>query len=409
MQKLTSVDAVIEDARSEMERLSYSKKSISTHVWTWNKFRKYAQDHCADNFTEELVDNFLRDTFDYPQIYADGTPMPKKVRNRVRSIRILHEFHFFGVLPGKLLPPITECPEPYKRVYEQYRKSCDKEGRTERTKVIYARTALQFTLLLEERGVNRYGEITADDVNAFVALQQGYTKHTVKAKFQTLKIFLRYLHEEGYVDNDFNDCVPRVRIYAKGHIPSTLTAEQTEQLITSFDRANPIGKRDYAIVLLALELGLRSSDISNLQFDDIDWTRKRIRIVQKKTKKALELPLPRSVSNAIVEYMRHGRPNSKVPFVFVRHIAPYGQYHELWNVMQRALSISGIKIPDESTKGLHILRHTLGSNLLKKGVPLPTITEILGQRSVITTEIYLHTDTEGLRQCALDAEVLVNG
>ena len=127
------------------------------------------------------------------------------------------------------------------------------------------------------------------------------------------------------------------------------------------------------------------------------------------TQKALELPMPISVTNAIIEYMKHGRPKSKVPFVFVQHVAPYGQYNELWNVMQRALRSTGIYLEEESSKGLHILRHTLGTNLLKNGVPPSTIAEIFGQRNITTTEIYLHTDTDGLRKCAIDPEVLVNG
>jgi site-specific recombinase XerD len=294
-------------------------------------------------------------------------------------------------------------------VYEQYWEYCSKENRTERTKINYARTALRFTLFLQERGKKFYCDIDTSDVDDFVALQQGYTKNTVKAKFITLRIFLRYLHDEGHVGKDFSYRIPRVRIYAKGHIPATLSGEQTERLITSFDRGNPIGKRDYAIVLLALELGLRSCDISNLQFSNIDWVQKRVRIIQEKTSKVLELPLPNNVSNAIIEYLKHGRPKSKVPFIFVQHNAPYGQYRELWNVMQRALYAAGIRLEEESTKGLHVLRHTLGTNLLKKGVPLSSIAEIFGQRSVITTEIYLHTDTDGLRKCALDPEVLSDG
>lgn len=410
MQKCVRIDVVIENARCEMLRLAYSKTTVKNHVGVWNNLLRYAEKRGDANFTAELAEEFLSETLNYPQIYADGKPMAKGTISKIRSIRILQDFHFLGVLPMKLMPSPTGCPELFKDVYEQYREYCSTKGRIEETGAVYARTAMQFTLLLEERGLKGYAEIGEPDVDTFVMLQEGYTKHTVKAKFRTLKTFLRYLHDEGHVAKDFSPRIPHVRTYAKGRIPTTLSNEQTKQLISSFDRGNPLGKRDYAILLVALELGLRGSDISNLRFENIDWVQRCIRIVQDKTQNVLELPMSNRVSNAIIEYLRHGRPKSKASFVFVKHIAPYDQYGDMSKVMRKALSAAGIRMEEGSSNGLHILRHTLGTNLLKNGFSLHRIAEILGQRNIITTEIYAHTDIDGLRKCAIDPEeVLGNG
>jgi site-specific recombinase XerD len=409
MQKTVSIDTAIENVRNEMLRLAYSKLTIKTHEYEWEKFRKYAVERNVKIFTAEIAEDFLSDTLNYPNVYASGTPLKQGTISKIRSIRVLQDFHFFGKLPGMLRKQPSKYPEPYNETFEKYRKHCDVDNRNKHTKTQYMTTAGQFTQHLLKRDVANYGAVTVADVDDFIVLQQGYTKHTVKMKFRILKAFLCFLYNEGHIIEDFSDRIPRVRTYTKGRIPATLSIEQAEQIMKSFDRGNPIGKRDYAVMIFALELGIRSCDIKNLRFDDIDWVQKCIKIIQDKTNKTLELPMPNNVSNAVIEYLKHGRPESKSSFVFIKHKAPYNQGIDTWKIMRQALSSAGIRIEDESTKGLHLLRHTLGTNLLKNGVPLSTIAEILGHRNVTTTEIYVHTDTDGLRKCALDTEVFDNG
>ncbi|WP_304433336.1 site-specific integrase, partial [Acutalibacter muris] len=271
------------------------------------------------------------------------------------------------------------------------------------------RTAENFLDFVEGCGVTDCRNITSEMVDKFIVLQQCYTKHTVKMKLRTAKVFFRYLFEEGYVDTDFSYRVPNVTIFRKGHIPTTLTSEQCEKLLNGIDRGNPIGLRDYAIILLALTLGLRDSDIRELRFDNFDWTNKKVSIVQEKTNHTLDLPLPDHVIAAIAAYLKNGRPQVKSPYIFLQHKAPYRQMQGLYDVMGRALASAGISLGRDKSKGLHVLRHSLASNLLEQGVPLSTISEILGQRDYRSTDIYLHTDIVGLRKCALDPEVLGNG
>ena len=96
-----------------------------------------------------------------------------------------------------------------------------------------------------------------------------------------------------------------------------------QKLLTSVDRSNPLGRRDYAILIMAAKLGLRVSDIINLTFDEIDWTKKTLSITQQKTGKLVELPLTEDVGWAIIDYLQHGRPESECIHVFIKHCAPY--------------------------------------------------------------------------------------
>ena len=224
-----------------------------------------------------------------------------------------------------------------------------------------------------------------------------------------LKRFLKFLLEKKYIQQDFQDYVPSVKLYSKTKVPSTLTIEQKEKLLQCIDRGNPTGKRDYAILLLASELELRTSDIRNLCFENLDWRQGKITLFQQKTGNSLELPLPCHISNAIIDYLKHGRPHVSEPYIFLKHRAPYHQYRDMYNVIKKALTTAQIPLEQDIHKGLHLLRHTLATNLLSKGIALSTIAEILGQRNITSTEIYLHTDIEKLRKCALDPEELING
>jgi hypothetical protein len=119
MQENVNVGAVIDKVKNEMGRLAYSDRTIEAHELVWGKFQNYANKRGSPNFTAEIAEDFLRDTFNYPQIFATGKIMPQAIRNRIRAIRVLQDFHFLGVMPGKLLPPTTHCPDPFNAIYEK--------------------------------------------------------------------------------------------------------------------------------------------------------------------------------------------------------------------------------------------------------------------------------------------------
>lgn len=168
------------------------------------------------------------------------------------------------------------------------------------------------------------------------------------------------------------------------------------------DRSTAIGKRDYAMLLLAARCGLRPSDIRGLRFEHVRWRERLIVIVQSKNQRALELPLPEDVDEALVDYIRQ-RPRCATREIFVRHIAPIRPFslrNNLWHVMARALRTSGLKL-GTSRRGMYVLRHSLASRMLEHGVAFDTIKEVLGHASADTTRKYAQVDLVGLRSVAL--------
>lgn len=149
-------------------------------------------------------------------------------------------------------------------------------------------------------------------------------------------------------------------------LPAVFTEDETAKILSSFDRENPMGKRNYAIFLLAARMGLRSCDIKALEFGFINWTEKTVSFTQKKTKKYLTLPLPDDVGWAIIDYLKNGRPVSDSKYVFIQHTPPYGQYKDLRNVLVKQMRKAGIETPANKRIGMHCFRHSLATAMLGK-------------------------------------------
>lgn len=162
------------------------------------------------------------------------------------------------------------------------------------------------------------------------------------------------------------------------------------------------------MILLAARLGLRASDICGLTFSNILWEQNLIKIVQQKTKKPVELPLLEEVGNAIIDYLKYGRPSSELPNIFIKLYSPYKRLEEptLHSIVSSYLNLAGIDNVSIKKHGPHALRHSLASFLLEKKTPIPVISEVLGHDNTESTKSYLRIDMNALRQCALEVPPL---
>lgn len=172
---------------------------------------------------------------------------------------------------------------------------------------------------LSLRNVFRISDIGEDDVLTFISSSQN-SKQRVLA---TMRAFCHYLYEQKLINKNIDYVIGRNRYLVKEKLPSTYTCEEVLQIESSVNQSTPVGKRDYAMLLLATRLGLRSSDIAGLQFSNLDWDRNIIRLIQYKTKREIELPLLKDVGEAIINYVRYGRPSSSSKQIFLSSLAPY--------------------------------------------------------------------------------------
>jgi len=262
---------------------------------------------------------------------------------------------------------------------------------------------------MHQRKITDCGKLKREDIDGFIKTLTGYAIKTLSVSMYSLKTFLKYLYEQKIVTEDLCKYVPKIKHVKRRSIPSTWTETETIKILESIDRGNPCGKRDYAILLLITRLGLRQSDVINLEFNDLDWEKSTISFNQKKTKELLTLPLLEDVGNAIIDYLKNGRPISDLPFVFMKHYHPFEQMTDIYLILEKYLWFSGVGKKADRQNGPHSLRHSLAGRLLEKDTPVEVISSILGHSSINVTNEYLKIDLKSLAECALDPEeVLCN-
>jgi integrase len=185
-------------------------------------------------------------------------------------------------------------------------------------------------------------------------------------------------------------------------MPSVYSGEEVSRLLSSIDRSTALGKRDYAIILLAAKLGLRSSDIVNLKLLDIDHDKKMIDIIQVKTGKPLTLVLNADIEEALDEYVKHGRPQSENEHVFLSTHAPYSSLSAAagYAVACRGFERAGISAAGRR-RGTHALRMSYATALVTNGIPYAVITEALGHDDPESAKYYVRVDIRRLRLCAI--------
>lgn len=221
-----------------------------------------------------------------------------------------------------------------------------------------------------------------------------------------VRCFLRYAFLHGGMMRDLSFVVRRGKVVRHSGLREVLRDSELTQLLESIDRSTALGRRDYAILLLAARYGMRPSDIRQLRVEDIDWRQRKISFHQCKTRKPLVLPLLPEVSQALIDYLRKGRPSTSFRNIFVRHKAPFEPFspeNSLSKILSKALHKSGLN-QRLGRGGLSLLRHSLATRMLKANIPIKTIGDILGHASTDSTLAYTQIDLFHLRKASLSME-----
>jgi site-specific recombinase XerD len=248
----------------------------------------------------------------------------------------------------------------------------------------------------------RLDQLTATDVVRFVQADAARLHHPKRAQVMTsaLRSFLQYGRYRGDIIADLHTCVPTVANWSMAGIPKTISSSQVQSLLAGCDRQSVAGCRDYAMLLLISRLGLRAGEVVDLMLDDLDWNEGAISI-RGPAQRVDRLPLPSDVGAALADYLQHGRPACSVRNVFIQIRAPRRALlgaSAVSCIVRRALLHAGI---DSPTKGAHLLRHSLATQMLGGGASLAEIAEILRHRNPQTTTIYAKVDLVSLHTLAL--------
>lgn len=302
-------------------------------------------------------------------------------------------------------------PECYKNLQKDFLQSLSGQM-SHRTLMRYELNSRQLWIYLEKQSVCNIADITRTYIEGFL-LDSKYKRDSIDKDIQMLKRLFAFLNSEGYtnLEIDFNMLKPAGR--RKPVLPHFSQVE-ISNILASIDTSTGNGKRDYAIITLAVYTGLRSSDIYNLKLQNIDWINNDIKLKQVKTKNTLVLPLSIAAGNAVADYILNGRPNVNEDWIFLRNVPPYTRLegHSSGNTMlKRYLTKMGENL-ENTGKSFHALRRSVGSWMSNECTPLPIIAEFLGHKNAESTKSYLSYDKENMRKCCLgldDIPVLKEG
>jgi site-specific recombinase XerD len=395
--KTKNIDALIKVCEEHLRKTGYSETCVSLHLHKWQKgIKRFMDEKGISEYNSEIGDEYLR-------INSTGQSRTR-VQEKYRNIHILNEYLESGTIRKRIVSLVVHpLPGEIGEVAQLFLRSLKELRRSDRTIKEHHRMLYYFISAMEIKSKNKIEKITEQDVLDFInTAQYGKVKH-----FKTIRLFCRFLYEQKFVTCNLEYVLGKNNFPKREKLPSIYSAEEIKQIETSVEQSSASGKRNYAILLLATRLGLRNSDICGLQFSNLDWDRNTIRLIQQKTGREVELPLMAEVGEAIINYLRHGRPLSGLSQIFLTAQAPYQvlRYEALSCMIARLMKESGVNA-NQRNLGPHVLRHSLASQLLKNGISLPVISEALGHAKTQTTMEYLRIDLDRLVKCALHVPIV---
>lgn len=244
---------------------------------------------------------------------------------------------------------------------------------------------------LTSRGIEEFIRATAPRVS----------RETLQHQVAHLRALLRFLAGRHEVARGLDSSIDTPRLYRGERLPRSLSWEIVKAFLASIDRSTPMGRRDFAMFLLIATYGLRTSEVAALRLDHLEWRSRQIRVPRPKTKTPLVLPLTDEVGAALLDYLRHARPDLDCREVFLRVRAPAGRLAAT-AVTEAFQGWTRRGQHPISYQGPHCLRHSLAVHLLRQGTPLKAIGDLLGHRSAESTCVYLRLNVEDLREVALN-------
>lgn len=344
---------------------------------------------------ENFASNWLVSHGSHCKVPAARSKVAEEARNPVRQmLRLALEGRVTAARKHKSWPFEDQAPG-----FLSYLR--DERGLRENTIYKYVHRLNGLADHLKRLGVTSLTELSPPLLASFVVDTAPKLARTGKRDLcGIVRVFLRFCHRQGVIGRDLSAAVEMPQIYRLSDVPRSITWDEVRRMLETVDRRTVLGRRDYAILLLLVTYGLRAHEVAKLTLDDVDWKRERLQIPERKAGHWTAYPLANVVAEALIEYLRSGRPQTQDRHVFFRVLAPLSPITNgaVSATVAAYLRKAGVQV---RRPGAHTLRHTCVQKLIEAEFPLKTIGDYVGHRSPQSTEIYSKVAIAALREVAM--------
>jgi site-specific recombinase XerD len=397
MEKRSFKEATFQATKCLKNKLARAEGTVKYYNYHWRKINRFMKFKDLALIDSDICRDYLLQKFGD----RDYSALVKGEKDTFRTVTTLIEFLESGTIQAR--KEVIDFEGSIGQIMINYLSFKSSQRLAKHTIEEYEQHLSRFLRFLKEIHVESIIAVNQAHILNYIKSINPKTISLAHIALRTLRDFFRYLYNHRFLEADLSYMMPRDNYKKQAKIPSIYTVDEIEALIATPDRGSAVGKRDYTIILLAARLGMRASDIANLKFENISWEQNKINLTQFKTRQILELPLLAEVGNAIVDYLKYGRPKSDEPFLFLCARSPFNSIHTpvVTKVVENMFIKTGINTKDRK-HGPHALRHSLSGLLLERQPILPVICEVLGHVNTESTRFYLRIDLTSLRQCVLE-------
>lgn len=387
--KTLSFSGLLNELIQSLEDKSYDRLTLDNYRRTLRKIEPYMDENGIDAYTPEVGWHY------YEFYLAKNEPGVSRQKAIITAIRRLNDFYSGIEYKVQQQHQVELLPDNFEYVLDLFSLQCNEAGNKVNTIKAKKRFIRCFLKDCIDLGcMNIYSLKPSDVAKACLRVEN-------KDSWAIIRAFLKFLSFNGIIEADFSTLVPRYR--KPTHLPDTYSEKEIFQIEKVIDRTTNIGKRDYAMLILATRLGIRSGDIVKLSLVDLDFKRDQITFIQQKTGERLRLPMLTEVKIALTDYINNARPKVTGDTVFLRQNAPFKEITTsvLRFVTTRYFKMAGIDIIDKK-HGPHTFRSSLANSMINDDVPYEAVTKILGHTDSDAIKHYAKLDLDKLRECAIE-------
>ena len=378
----------------------FRRGSIRKHLGNVSHLNEYMGSRCTEacqRVTAADIAGFLKA---YPSRCRHRGPLEAHVRVVRFSV---HRFVGYLRTEGRFVPLVSSPPyQPLLDAYLEWMRH--NQHAADGTLKVRAHSISKFlTWLGPQATAQALCELSSVRIEQFfISYGQGAGRAARRSMQSALRTFLRFALHAGFIRQRMDLAVPTLRTYKLSTVPRGLNEAQARQVMEAVDRHSHSGRRDYAILQLLHNYGVRGGQVRALRLGDIDWAEDRIMFKAAKHGKDSLLPLTEEVGASLLDYLQNARPHSAWPEVFLTCRAPHiplASSATLAEIVRQHIRTTGLEMP---CRGAHIFRHGFATRMIAKGHSLKAVADVLGHRHLSTTFMYTKVDFNALQQVALD-------